>query len=61
MEDSEKVPLEVFGHIFNLSALVEDLWKVRSGAINSKYIKVLNEMGFADKFVLRTPTYTSSR
>ena len=52
VEDSDKVPLEEFGRIFNLPALVEDSEKVRLDAINSKYIKVLNEMGLADKFVL---------
>ena len=52
VEDSERVPLEEFGRIFNLPALVEDSENVHLDAIKSKYIKVLNEMGFADKFVL---------
>ena len=52
VEDSEKVPLEEFGRIFNLPALVEDSGKVRLEAVKSKYIDVLNEMGFADKLAL---------
>jgi CheY-like chemotaxis protein len=52
MEDSEKVPLEEFGRIFNLPAFVQDSEKMRLEAVKSKYIAVLNEMGFADKFIL---------
>jgi CheY-like chemotaxis protein len=52
VEDSEKVPLEEFGRIFNLPKLVEDSDKMRLEAVKSKYIDVLNEMGFADKFAL---------
>ena len=52
VEDSGRVPLEEFGRIFNLPALVEDSEKVRLEAVKSKYIDVLNEMGFADKLML---------
>jgi CheY-like chemotaxis protein len=52
VEDSDKVPLEEFGRIFNLPKSFEDSEKVRLEAVKSKYIDVLNDMGFAEKLAL---------
>lgn len=52
VDNSEKVPMEAFGRIFNLPVLAEDAESVPLEALKTKYLEVLNGMGFADKFML---------